>query len=418
MNKYLIVLGLVCIVVVPLSVGAWYSGSYGYCRTLTMTAGGNSGGVATTTTAGFALVATSTIASLAATTSAGKIYETSTASGTTTPVDLVITNGTSCNASGSLVDFYFEKYVPTTGEFVLWAESSDISSTSAKTLLMYYGYPDNSATDVSNEEGVFGGLSEASVWNFHENPADVGAGGTLDSTSNNNDGTDQGMGSFNQVAGMVDGAYAFESGLAHYVSTANSFVNPQTFTIMAWFKTNSALGRKIIGFEDAQTGFGGASYDRHLYVDSSGNLRFGWYDGTTRMITSSGTLNDNGWHHGVGTFSSGLGELFVNGASQGTLSAGAAQSYTGYWRMGNFKLSGWTGGTDGSFEGTIDDVRVFSRKLHSMDVLTIYNNTRSSAIFWTFGAEETPPSAPSRRIRLFEGATIRVIGTTVKFYGN
>ena len=39
----------------------WYDSNYGYCRKMTMTAGGESGGVATTTTSGFALVATSTI---------------------------------------------------------------------------------------------------------------------------------------------------------------------------------------------------------------------------------------------------------------------------------------------------------------------------------------------------------------------
>lgn len=78
----------------------------------------------------------------------------------------------------------------------------------------------------------------------------------------------------------------------------------------------------------------------------------------------------------------------------------------------NFVLGAFEGSSL-FFPGAIDDVRVFSRKLHAMDVKTIYNNTASSAIFWTFGGEETQSGAvgpvPSRTLRLFGSFTIKFV---------
>ena len=412
-----VTLSVICIclslaLALPLDAYAWYSGSYQYCRKLTMTAGGNSGGVATTTTAGFALVATSTISTLAATSSSGRIYETSTASGTTTPVDVAITNGTDCNsASGTLVDFYFEKYVTATGEFVLWAESSDISSTSAKTLLMYYGYPDSSATDESDESGVFGALGEEVVWNLHEDPSSAGSGGILDSTANNIDGTDNGsMTTSNLISGMVDGAFDFD-GSNDYVASA---VAPGTtnVTISAWIRIASAPGSNggIAGFLSDL--FGDAR--KTLYVGTDGKLYFFTYDGAAKTTSApASTIPLNSWVHVVGRANGATLKTYMNGAEVGSVASGAlADTYL-------FFVNGTSGSPasngHGYLNADVDDVRVYTYGLHAMDILTIYNNTKNSSIFWTFGAEETqtPPALPGSPRYLRLGTLILLRGTLI-----
>jgi hypothetical protein len=46
-----------------------------------------------------------------------------------------------------------------------------------------------------------------------------------------------------------------------------------------------------------------------------------------------------------------------------------------------------------------------------MDILTVYNNTRSSTLFWTFGGEETQTASGDsarRRLRIFEGYKLKL----------
>ena len=43
------------------------------------------------------------------------------------------------------------------------------------------------------------------------------------------------------------------------------------------------------------------SYDRHLYMENTGFVRFGVYTGQTVTLRSPAALNDGQWHHVVGT---------------------------------------------------------------------------------------------------------------------
>jgi len=379
---------LACIAFAPAGVHAWYDSDYDYCRELTITAGGASGGVATTTTAGFALVATSTISSLRTTGNGGTITQTSTASGTTTPVDVIITDGTECNSDGgsTVLDFYFEKYVPTTGEFVLWSEPIGISSTTPTTVLMYYG--NSGASDLSDEAGVFGASGEQGVWNLHEDPSSVGAGGILDSTANNNDGTDGGsMNAADLVAGMVDGAFDFDNtdDLITVSDNASLDITAQ-LTVSAWVRKPALSG--VDGVIAKGTSPTLMNYDFHTWDDE---LEFYYYTGGVDRSrnTSSANLQTNTWYYIVATYNDAANSLllYVNGTSRATadINSPATNSLTA--NNSAFIIGEAINGSPTN--GLIDDARVYNRALHSMDILTIYNNTRSSAVFWTFGSEET-----------------------------
>lgn len=63
------------------------------------------------------------------------------------------------------------------------------------------------------------------------------------------------------------------NGTTGYASDGTSQDNPQVLSVEIWFMTSAQQG-KLIGFGSASTGSSG-SYDRHLYVDSNGQLRFG-----------------------------------------------------------------------------------------------------------------------------------------------
>ena len=147
----------------------------------------------------------------------------------------------------------------------------------------------------------------------------------------------------NACARDRDGSTTFNGTSTLLVSpTAQS--SPQVFTLEIWFRTSTA-GGYLIGLNNSATGAGG-SYDRHLYLNSTGQVTFGIYAGGTRTVTSTASYNNGAWHHAAATFSSTAGlTLYVDGQSVGTpiTAAYTAENNTGYWRIGYGNLSGWPG---------------------------------------------------------------------------
>ncbi len=219
----------------------------------------------------------------------------------------------------------------------------------------------------------------------NSNPAAGGAGGaggsstggTGGSSLNANGGTggSQVSGGTGGTGGIVSGAAGGApisaaanfgncldfDGTDEWVSSANSYSNPQTFTTELWFKTTTTSGGLLIGFGNSQTGTS-TSYDRRIWLSNSGNVYCGVYAGLilgVQTVNSSGTYNDGEWHHVAMVHDSGGFELFVDGISQGTNANPSQDTFTGYWRLaGTTVWSGWSPApTNNYYVGQIDEVR-------------------------------------------------------------
>lgn len=165
------------------------------------------------------------------------------------------------------------------------------------------------------------------------------------------------------------------NGTNQWISTTTSFVNPTQYTVSAWFKTTTTLGRKIIGFDSTQTATAnGASSDRHLYMNTTGTVSFGIYTTAAVIAQSTTVLNDGAWHYIAGTYG-GEGttmRLYVDGESDATATAVSPQSYTGWWRIGSWGLYApdWVGGGGpGYFAGTIGLCSVYNVALTADQIL-------------------------------------------------
>ncbi|HEX8546416.1 MAG TPA: LamG domain-containing protein, partial [Cytophagaceae bacterium] len=175
--------------------------------------------------------------------------------------------------------------------------------------------------------------------------------------------------------GIANKAYAF-NGTSQYVTTATSFVNPGDFTISIWFKTASTTGGKLIGFGSSQTASSGA-YDRHIYMTATGTLIFGVGYGYT---TTTSSYNDGNWHQATGTVSSVNGsKLYVDGELVGSFTSTAGQSYTGWWRIGYDNLNSWSSAGNFYFQGSLDDVYIYSSELSSTQVSTLYSGANGAS---------------------------------------
>ena len=199
--------------------------------------------------------------------------------------------------------------------------------------------------------------------------------GNADDAASNNAGTLQGAPAqsadrFN----VANKAFSF-NGSSDYVSTANSYNNPNDFTISLWFKTATTSGGKLIGFGNAQTGSSG-QYDRHIYMNNAGQIYFGVYPNTVVTVNSSASYNDDTWHLATATLSAAGMVLYVDGVQVGSNSTTTVgQDYVGYWRIAYDNCSGWTSSPSNFyFNGRLDDVLIYSRALSAGEVGVLYNS--------------------------------------------
>ena len=201
--------------------------------------------------------------------------------------------------------------------------------------------------------------------------------GNANDANANNAGTFQG-GTPTQTTdryGITNKAYTF-NGTTNYISTANTYVNPTTFSVSVWFKTTTTTGGVLSGFSSLQTG-GGGSRDRIIYMTGAGVLYFGVAPGSVKKyVNTTSSYNDGNWHMATATLGSGGMKLYVDGAlaaSDPTVTT--AESYTGYWRIGHDDIATWPNEPSSHyFQGSLDDAVVYQRELSASEIGLVYNS--------------------------------------------
>ncbi len=168
---------------------------------------------------------------------------------------------------------------------------------------------------------------------------------------------------------VAPGTSAAFNGADGTISSDRSYTGPSTYSEEVWFNTTTADGGKLIGFGDQRSGFSG-NYDRHVFMENSGQLTFGVWTGQASTITSPRSYNDGAWHQMVATQDGTDGmKLYVDGALVGTNPQTQAQGYTGFWRIGGD--SSW-GGNSAFFNGKLDEAAVYPTALSPTQVRAHY----------------------------------------------
>jgi Concanavalin A-like lectin/glucanases superfamily/Domain of unknown function (DUF5122) beta-propeller len=205
--------------------------------------------------------------------------------------------------------------------------------------------------------------------------ADTSGSTVADTSGHNRTGTYSGTvtkGQSGALASDSDKAVLF-NGSSGYAYENSSVSNPQTYTIEAWFKTTTNSGGKIIGFGNNKTSLS-SSYDRQIYMLNNGKLVYGVYNGSTQTIQSASSYNDGQWHQIAATLGSAGMVFYVDGISVGGSKNTGAQNFNGYWRVGGDQLSGWPNKPSSNFfNGTIDEVSVYSAQLSGAKIYTHYS---------------------------------------------
>ncbi len=185
-----------------------------------------------------------------------------------------------------------------------------------------------------------------------------------------------------------------------------------TFTAEAWVKTGSTAGGQIVGYGNSQTGVSTDS-DRIVYMDNTGRIFFGVRPtgssspATRVTVNTSGTYNDNQWHHVVATLSPAGMQLFVDGTlATSKADTTAAWAIDGYWRIGGDNLNGWPSRPSSRYlAGQLDDVAIYPVALPLPRVQAHYTASGRSL--------NAPPSPPVAAFtHSVNGLTVSVDGAT------
>jgi len=281
------------------------------------------------------------------------------------------------------LDHEIEKYDGSAGTLIAWVRVPTLSAGTDTEVYMYYG-DSGVICSPENPPGVWDS-NYGGVWHLDETVDDEATTGThYDSTANDNDGSQTNN---DDTEGKIGTAQMFD-GNSDYIYTSNSFNNPQNFTVSAWFKTSTASGKRVVGFESDQSGTYSGSWDRHIYVGTDGKVYFGAYSGSTDVAVSTNTLNDDTWHYAVGVRDNGADyiRLYIDGSLNNSTYNPNAENYSGWWRIGSYKSSGWTSGQDGFFPGGIDEVRVSNTVRLADWIMTEYKNQNDPGNFYTIGS--------------------------------
>jgi signal peptidase I len=171
---------------------------------------------------------------------------------------------------------------------------------------------------------------------------------------------------------------------------------PPQVTLIAWFRTTSNQGGKLLGFEQPRTGTAvagsGGTYDRHLYLDGNGRVWFGVYNAAHITISSGTGYNNGAWHMAAATFGTGGMRLYVDGVLQGTNANTGAEATTGWWRAGCGNLAGWGASWTGSNNpGTATDPTQNRRLDGSLDEISVWHSILTPAQIASLYASATSP---------------------------
>jgi hypothetical protein len=197
-----------------------------------------------------------------------------------------------------------------------------------------------------------------------------------DSTANSNDLTVNGA---TNTAGFIGNAYDLDGINDYLLSSQTPIINNWkggTYSISAWINLDTTSGDQVIYGEGKSSS--DANFAR-FYHQNGGNLFVSVRGPSTNddmRVDTSGNLSQNTWHHVVLVVDGDLlaCEMYVDGVSQSTRT-GQNESSTEPSGMNRVALGILCRQSIGNyFNGTIDEVGVWSKALSSSEVSDLYNS--------------------------------------------
>ena len=215
----------------------------------------------------------------------------------------------------------------------------------------------NNSTTTTNTLSFPSGKTAIATYMLDNNATDI---------SGNHNGTETNI-TYN--TGKYGGGAVFNgSNSSIFISSTGTSVTDydQDFSISFWFNfisLNASYSYNVLFT-------GGGTKNIQFLIDTTNGARFQLYNGTIYYV-DTGAVSAGNWYHVVATRSKTNGlEIYLNGISKDTNSfTGNSSAISNKDSIGSY----WDG-TRNSFNGSIDQVRIYDTALSGTDVTNIYNN--------------------------------------------
>ncbi len=266
----------------------------------------------------------------------------------------------------------------------LWIKVPEISSTSDTTLYLYY---DKTKSDNSLFIGDTSSFPAQQVWddNFiavYHMSQDPSAGGAciLDSTSNENHGTPEGILSSNNLTDGNIGKAIYLNGSDNLIDIGDIF-SPTNETLEVIFSTTTtSTDNRICLISDKYV----ARVEGVVYIDGTSNHRIasGFFASSTWYDSASSTdgVNDGVTHYVCMTYNTLQLKLFLDNDVYITSETASIDNENTNWIIG----ANWdTTINDSWFEGNIGEVRVSNNARSDVWISTTYKSNFDNLISYT-----------------------------------
>jgi len=261
------------------------------------------------------------------------------------------------------------------GTLLAWVKVPYVSSSVDTVIYMYYG--NSGASDQQNAEGAWDSSHKA-VWHFQNS--------LLDSTSNNNDGTNDG--STDTPSGKIGRARSFDGFNDRVSLGTGAIINPlEPFTISAWIyvDTTPAINRHYAIFSKANAGsdLNALGFFVGQYAPSDRYLVLATNNGSWTDHVSTSQVPLTTWTHVAIVVERASYTFYINSSQVGT------GTYTP--PSSNASLAQYIGDSQNVhfYDGGIDELRLSDVARSSGWVTTSYNNQNSPGTFYSLSSEES-----------------------------
>lgn len=253
-------------------------------------------------------------------------------------------------------------------------------------------------------EGLIG------YWPFVNNANDV--------SGYNNHGVVYGATLTEDRFGNSNSAYLF-NGNTNYINCGSNIPTyTNRITISVWIKTNtqSLKTAYIVG----QYGWTNGPIRGFHVLLTNLNIQFAWRDEIDQynfIISDGVNINDDQWHHIVGTLNNSLYELWIDGvkiSSDNNYHSNVDISQTYDFYIGghfNHEVDEYM-----YFPGAIDDIRLYNRTLSDSEIIELFNETNETYTVTTT-SNPTNGGTTSGDGEYLDGQSVTVTATANDGYG-
>ncbi len=243
---------------------------------------------------------------------------------------------------------------------------------SASEILQLYK---QNATQINSSRNDFLTNGLVGLWSFDGKDVNWGTNKVLDRSGQGNDGTFVGMSTTSSPTnGKIGQALKFRGiSSGSYVTLGTSTtLNPANFTISAWLypaTTTVSYGYIYSSARDCCGAYNGIDLQY-----TNGRVTGGIWNSTAAYVTSAYQGIDIKWRHVAFSYDGAVLRVYVDGllsnSANSTLGVGSPATYPA--AIGGMGLSPGTY----TFNGKIDDVRLYNRALSATEIKQLYNLAR------------------------------------------